>query len=330
MSKKNKETTEETLARLNKKYGNGSVMTGVNHISDISTVPHKTLALNIASEIGGLPRACLIQIEGNQHVGKTTFVLEMIGVLQKLDPRNVGFANYEQTFDKKYAKKLGVDTEKLIFCQKEYMEDGYEVIEEMIKSGNFSFIFIDSLNRMAPKAIIESGMSDKHVAEAARIHDKALLKIKPLLKEYDCSVIGITQYRDNIGAMGAGNDKALAGGNSWKFDTDFRIKLARLSTKKEDGYVINNVEITKNKVGSPYGKEKWYMGIGTGTDEVREILEYGKENDIIEMKGGGHYSYADIKLGQGIDNVREFFDDNPELFIEVKKALYQKLNLKYE
>lgn len=323
---KKQESTEETLARLNKLYGSGSIQQGDSHLKDVEVVPHKSIGFNLASSIGGLPKGKLIQIEGNQHVGKTTFIGESIAAFQNIG-ENVTLSDYEYAFDKKYGTALGINMAQLFFSQMENMEMGYEIIIDMIKSGNFGAIFIDSLNTMVPKDKIEGEMTDKNVALEARLHDLALKKIKPLLDSYGVTLVGISQYRDNIGAMGAGNDKSLAGGNAWKFMTDFRIKLSRFSTKKEEGYFINNIEIVKNKCGTPFGKEKWYCTLDSGTDHIREILEYGKEHDIIDMKGGGHYSYGDVKLGQGIDTVREFFNDNPELLADVEQALYKKLGL---
>lgn len=319
-----KETAEETLARISKLYGEGAVFRGSESLPNVEVVPHKSIGMNLASGIGGIPRGKLIQIEGNQHVGKTTLVGEIIAQFQAAGD-NCALFDFEYAFDKKYGATLGIDMDKLVFSQPSTMEEGYEIILDLVASGNFRLIVIDSLNMMVPKDKFQADMEDKHVASEARLHDLAIKKLKVLLASTGTTLIGISQYRDNIGAMGAGNDKKLAGGNSWWFGCDFRIKLSRFSTKKEDGYYINNIEITKNKSGTPFGKEKWYLSLSNGTDTVREILEYGKEYKVIDMKGGGHYSYGDVKLGQGIDNVRSFFNDNPEYLEEIQKELHKTI-----
>lgn len=246
MAKSKKETAEETLARLKKLYGDSSLVKGDGHISDVEVVPHKSIGMNLASAIGGIPRGKLIQVEGQQHVGKTTLIAEMIACFQQADD-NVALFDFENAFDKKYGRTLGIKMDELLFSQPETMEEGYEIIIDLIKSGNFRLIIIDSLNMMVPKDKVEAEMTDKHVAMEARIHDLAIKKIKALLAKTGTTLVGISQYRDAIGAMGAGNDKKLAGANAWWFGCDFRIKITRFSTKKEDGYFINNIEITKNK-----------------------------------------------------------------------------------
>ena len=63
---------------------------------------------------------------------------------------------------------------------------------------------------------------------------------------------------------------------------------------------------------------------GTGINNEACVLDVATELDIVQ-KSGSWYSYNGEKIGQGKDNVRLFFQNNPEQFEEVKNLVSEKL-----
>ena len=63
--------------------------------------------------------------------------------------------------------------------------------------------------------------------------------------------------------------------------------------------------------------------IGAGA----ELVELGTQLEIIQ-KSGSWYSYKDSRLGQGAENVKKLFNDNPELADEVEGLIRERLGLK--
>lgn len=57
---------------------------------------------------------------------------------------------------------------------------------------------------------------------------------------------------------------------------------------------------------------------GYGIDKYGEIIDIAVETNVIK-KSGSWFSYEDSKLGQGSDNVKQMFIDNPKLFEEIKR-----------
>lgn len=324
MAKKQAESFEDFAARMNKKYGDGTLLVGTNHIPNVDSVPHVSLGFNKASVIWGIPRGRVVRIEGNQHTGKSTFVMETIAQYQKQGLRCWLF-DYEHSFDRKYATKLGIDMDKLIIQQPTTMEEGYNILREGLEGGFVDLAIIDSITKMKPKAVIEGEIGDHTVGLAARLHDQALGIIQPLLTKRNATLIGITQYRDKIGGMNPSGAKGVSGGNTWLFDPSMVIKLSRLETEKKDGTFINFVEITKNKTGTPFLKYKMFYTTDSGVDRVAEMVEYGKELGIIKL-AGSWYSHQDgTKLGQGLDSVKELMNDNPEMFEKIYQEVEQAL-----
>jgi len=55
------------------------------------------------------------------------------------------------------------------------------------------------------------------------------------------------------------------------------------------------------------------------------LVDYGVKLDVID-KSGAWFSYNDVKLGQGRENVKQRFKDEPELAAEVEAAIKVKMS----
>lgn len=324
MAKKQKESFDDVVARLNGKFGSGSLMVGDSQMRDVKTIPHPSLGFNHASSVGGIAEeGKLYLIDGESHSGKSTFTLETMAAFQKAGKR-VAYFDYEHSYDKIYARKLGLDTDLMIISQPETLEDGYNLLRELILAEAIDLAVIDSVNAMVSKARLSGEIGDHVIAAEARLHSAALPIIKSEMDKHNVTVIGITQYRSQIGSMSPQADKGVSGGQAWKFYSDVRISLKRFTTKKDTEYFENTVEITKSKIGKPYGKCKMIYSFGEGIDQVRELIEYGKELGLIKQ-AGAWYSHGETKLGGGINAVKEFFNTNPEYFEQIYKEVEQAL-----
>lgn len=65
---------------------------------------------------------------------------------------------------------------------------------------------------------------------------------------------------------------------------------------------------------------------GEGISKVGDLLDIAADVDIIK-KSGAWYSYNDMKLGQGRENVKKFLMDNPDLAEEVEDLVRKHYKL---
>jgi recombination protein RecA len=70
--------TEEALAAIRKKYGDGAVISGNMTVKNIDAISTGSLTLDIALGIGGFPRGRIAEVYGAEGCGKTTIALETI------------------------------------------------------------------------------------------------------------------------------------------------------------------------------------------------------------------------------------------------------------
>jgi recombination protein RecA len=136
-------------------------------------------------------------------------------------------------------------------------------------------------------------------------------------------MIFINQLREKIGVM-FGNPETTTGGNALKFYASVRLDIRRSTQIKDsDGNVLGNktrVKVVKNKVAPPFKLAEFDIMYGQGVSKVGEILDVAVEHEIVK-KSGSWFSYAETKLGQGRDAVKQMIKDNPELMDELEEKI---------
>lgn len=312
---------QATMQKLETKYGVGTIIYGKNVSEELEVVPTGSLGLDIATNIGGYPVGKLIEIFGPESSGKSTMTLHAIAKFQKVGGK-CALVDYEQSFDRVYATALGVDVDALIIVQPENQEDGYNIMEELIRTGKFRLVVIDSHTAALCKKRIEGEVGETVMAVEARNNSTALGKIKPLLRSNRCTVIGVSQLRADIG--GYGDPNKPTGGNAWKFYTDMRLKVAKEIQKDKESNKTT-ITIIKNKCARPFGIAIFNIQWGIGVDRTQEILDFAVSFKILEKGGGGWYTLGEGNKLQGDDKVKEFLADNPEYALHLEKEVLTKM-----
>ena len=103
-----------------------------------------------------------------------------------------------------------------------------------------------------------------------------------------------------------------------------RIDVRKGDQIKDGGEVIGNrtkVKIVKNKVAPPFKAAEFDIMYGEGISHVGELVDVGVESNILKKSGAWFY-YGDTRLGQGRDNVKKLFLDNPELAKEIEDKIF--------
>lgn len=313
---------ETALSQIEKQFGKGAVMKlGQTPSMNVESISTGSLSLDMALGIGGLPRGRIIEIYGPESSGKTTVALHALAEAQKLGG-DVAFIDVEHALDPVYAKALGVDIDSLLVSQPDTGEQALEITEALVRSGAIDAIVIDSVAAMVPKAEIEGEMGDSHVGLQARLMSQALRKLTGVISKSNCVAIFINQLREKVG-VSYGNPETTPGGRALKFYSSVRLDVRRIETLKTGGEMVGNrtrVKIVKNKVAPPFKEAEFDIMYGRGISKEGEILDLAVKLDIVN-KSGAWFSYGDIRLGQGRDNVKEYIRANPEFAAELEKLI---------
>jgi len=306
---------ELAMKQIDKTFGKGTLMRlGDKVIEPIGSISTGSLGLDLALGIGGVPEGRVVEIYGPESSGKTTLTLHIIAESQRKGGV-CAFIDAEHALDVGYAKNLGVDVENLLISQPDYGEQALDIVETIARSGAVDLIVIDSVAALTPKVEIEGEMGDQQVGTQARLMSKALRKLTGVLHKMNCTIIFINQIRMKIGTMGYGSPETTTGGNALKFYASVRIDIRKIATLKQGESQIGNrvkAKVIKNKVAPPFRQAEFDIMFGEGISKEGELVDYGVKLDIID-KSGAWFSFEDTKLGQGRENVKQKFKDEPEL-----------------
>jgi len=310
------------MEQIEKKFGKGAVMRlGENAAMSVEHIKTGSLTLDIALGIGGIPKGRIVEIYGPESSGKTTVALHCVAEAQKAGG-TAAFIDVEHALDPIYARQLGVDIDSLLVSQPDTGEQALEIAEALVRSGAIDIIVIDSVAALVTKAEIDGEMGDSHVGQLARLMSQALRKLTGALSKTNCAAIFINQLREKIGVM-YGNPETTTGGRALKFYASVRIDVRKGEPIKDGSELIGThtrAKIVKNKVAPPFKTAEFDIMYGTGISHIGEIIDVGADMGIIKKSGAWFY-YGETRLGQGRDNVKKLFEDNPELTAEIEEKI---------
>src|SRR5260221_4716071 len=315
-----------TMDKIEKDFGKGSVMMmNEKSTEPMEVVSTRSIGLDVALGIGGLPKGRVIEIYGPESSGKTTLAIHVIAEAQKKGGM-CAFIDAEHAFDSAYAQELGVDIDNLLISQPDYGEQGLEIADRLILSGALDVVVIDSVAALVPKGELEGEMGDSKMGLQARLMSQALRKLTATISKTNCCCIFINQLREKIGVM-FGNPETTTGGNALKFYASVRLDIRRMTQIKDGDEAIGNhvkVKVVKNKVAPPFRQAEFDIIYGEGISKVGEIIDMGVELGVVQ-KSGSWFSYDSNKLGQGRDAVKQLLTDNPGLATELETKIRAKI-----
>lgn len=306
-------------------------------VAAYKVIPTGSLLLDTALGVGGYVEGRLVEIWGADALGKTTLALIGVASAQKQYPsKKTAFIDMEQTFDLGLAQGLGVDTDNLWVFTPESAEHVADALKDMLGSGFFSMIVIDSIGAMIPEVEKEKDADEAVVAAQAKIVTRMVKIAAVEARRTGTVVIMINQVRANVGGYGAATQ--TGGGFALKHVTTHKIQLGRTGTppytvKREgEDHIVGHelsVKVERNKVAPPGRKvtinlfnqasEKYGP---RGLDRADEAAQLGLKPEVglIQRKGAWYVLTTTGEQVQGLDAMRELLRANPDEIERIRAA----------
>ena len=318
-----KSKTQDALNRLNKKYGEGTVLS----LSSKSTDGYDVISTgsigfdHIGLGVGGFVKGKLYELIGWEGSGKSTICGHAVANCQKKGGKVV-YVDGEHAVDKAYFQALGVDVEALLIAQPSCGEEGFQIAEELIKTGEFDLIIIDSDSSLIPKSVIDGEIGDSSIGKKARLNNGAYPKLKSLLADTKTCMIVVSQWREKIGVM-FGDSRITQGGHALKFYTDCRIDVSKSLIKEGDETVgsTTKIKVIKNKMAPPFRASSFEVRFGKGIDKMGESMQLASEFEIA-TKYGKSITYDGNKMP--IEDFTKMLE-NKDFFNKIKDEIVEKI-----
>jgi recombination protein RecA len=312
------------VASVEKQFGKGAIMAlgDEDGLEPVATIGTGSLALDLATGVGGYPRGRVVEIYGPESSGKTTLALHAIAQAQ----RNGGvcaFIDAEHAIDINYARSIGVEIDKLLVSQPDTGEQALDIAEMLVRSGAVDLIVVDSVAALTPRAELEGEMGDSHMGLQARLMSQALRKLTGIAHRTGTTLMFINQLRQKIG-VSFGNPETTTGGNALKFYASMRLDVRRIGQVKVGDELVGGrtrVKIAKNKCAPPFTEAEFEIRYGTGVDTLSELLDLGLSRGLVD-KSGNHLSFAGSPLGNGREKSRDALAQSAELQSTLRQAIF--------
>src|SRR5271166_1969431 len=311
------------IVAVEKQFGKGAVMTlGDDEDPEpMASISTGSLALDLATGIGGYPRGRVVEIYGPESSGKTTLALHAIAEAQRAGGV-AAFIDAEHALDVAYARSIGVATEKLLISQPDTGEQALDITEMLVRSGAVDLVVIDSVAALTPKAELEGDMGDAHMGLQARLMSQALRKLTAAAYRSSTCLMFLNQLRQKIGVT-FGSPETTTGGNALKFYASMRFDVRRIGQVKVGDEPVGGrtrVKVAKNKCAPPFTEAEFEIRYGTGVDLVSELIDIGLTRGLLD-KNGNHIAFAGASLGNGRERSREALGQSPELQATLRQAV---------
>lgn len=268
-----------------------------------------------------MPYGRIVEIYGDTGTGKSGITLSTIANAQK-DGKRCAIIDTEHALDPNYAKLLGVDIDELFISQPDTGDDALSICEELVKSGMFGVVVVDSVAGLVPKRELDGDFGDANVGVMAKLMAQAMRKLSPTTNRSNTCLVFTNQIRDNIGAFGYADTSVTTGGKSLKFFASVRIELKRMQQVKDgDDIVGHRVKATvkKNKLAAPFKIADYEITYNQNAVKLNELVDLGTEYKFIE-KSGSWFTVNEQRF-QGKDKVRTYLTENPSVAEGLEKQI---------
>jgi recombination protein RecA len=192
-------------------------------------IPTGVFPLDLAMG-GGFPRGAASIVFGPESSGKTNILLRTIAMHQLLWPGAIcAFFDVENSLDPAWARRLGVDTDKLLVIRPQYGEQMVDMVESALLTDDCGLVVVDSL-----AAILTTSEADAS-AERATVGGNSLLIGKLVRKTISAmmqaskrglrpTLVYINQVRSRVGVF-YGNPEIMPGGAAPRFQANIILRV---------------------------------------------------------------------------------------------------------
>lgn len=296
------------IDKIKRQYGD-DIFGGVGTVERVSTgIPTVDHVLG-----GGVPKGRVIEIFGMESSGKTSLALSILAQMKG----QTAIIDAEHSLDPAWAAKMGLDMNSVLLCQPQSGEQGLNVCQALVESGEVTGVMVDSVAALVPSVELIGEAGQSHMGLHARLMNQAMRRLTPAVMQNNVVLIMLNQLRHKVGVI-FGSPETTPGGMGLKFAASQRIDLRQ--GKKEEDHLEVKVKVVKNKVGVPFKKTVFSIYFDRGVDYEINLLTLCEEFGIIQ-KHGSWLKYGNVQLGQGVAKSAQFLRDNRGVLRELKEKI---------
>ena len=253
-----------------------------------------SLMLDFALRKGGIPRGCIVDLFGEESLGKTTLTISIMSERVK-NKEHCAYIDVEHRINHDLVNLLIPDEFKEYWheFQPKDGDSALALLESFVKMNEFRMIAVDSMAAIVPCEMLEEDANPNRPGLAASRITQALKRIMGPVYGNEQIVILINQMRDNMSFFAKPGGKKSTTINALKFFSSIRMQISNEGLVREGDESSGQkvmLSIVKNSFAKPHGKAPMTIMFGHGIDKTRDLVDCGIMTGVV-MKNGGWLSY---------------------------------------
>ena len=332
-----------SLSQLGNSVGTLVTQFGMEDIDSRGKIPFTSPRLNYET-YGGISVGSIVQFVGRESSGKTTTALDLVKNAQAIfekeyeeevskyealvfgknpkkedkekyeellncGKRKVAYFNFENTMDKMWALRLGVDISKdaiyyATSTEKTTAEEALDTVVAVAQTGQVGMIVVDSIISLISEQLLNESVGKAKVGGIAQTVAKWIRKMVPICHDRGITMVVINQVIANIKNPYA--DFEIPCGQALRHHSDVILVFKKDEFINDIGESlgknaetpsgnITKVYVQKSKTFKPDRRVGFYsISYDYGVDLVLDVFDLAIEFKAIE-KSGGWYSLLDPK-----------------------------------
>jgi recombination protein RecA len=205
----------------------------INYASEIGIKERQSFGYKCLDKLtgGGIIRGNFSVIYGHKGTSKTSIAYKMIATCQQ-EGKIACYLDIERSYDPEWAKKFGVDIEKLIYIACHTAEEILDTLIKLCKEKVVDLVVLDSIQGLSPRAEQMENKSEKEksldaesIALLARKLSQFFRMSTAYVSEAKCAVLLIGQIRTDLGSFIKMD--TLSGGRALLHNSRLILKVRR-------------------------------------------------------------------------------------------------------
>lgn len=282
---------------------------------------------------GGFPKGRLSIVTGLSDSGKTSLMLETVGLAMKESEDFVAlWLESEQSLNYDYMiNQFHIDPSRFLFI-KMTESGGEEALDKCIailKSKMVDMFVINSMRALVPKTEMNKSISEDTVATQARMNTKALKQIMSASYAGNIATVVIQHLSTVINSLSR-DPYAMGGGLLLKYGGLLMLDMRKQTVldtdpiNKEEGMKVM-ISVKKNHVTPrlyPYVKVPHFVIYGEGTEQILTALDQALKQGVLRQTGAWIYwDEKDLKWC-GKQAFRQSMKENPDTLQTLKNYIH--------
>jgi len=266
---------------------------------------------------GGIPLGRVTEISGQESTGKSLLGLEILKNVQKMGGIAI-LLDTENATNPELLQNIGIDLNRFIYAQPDYIESCFDVIEKIIKKVHTTkadrpvAIVWDSIAATPPRDELMGDYEDNTMGLAARKLAQGLRKITQTVGTEKISFVLINQLKHKIGMSAMYGDPMVSfGGKAIPYHSSVRIQLGARGKiegegKKDDIIGVGvRAKVIKNKIACPFRTAEFDILFNIGISEGDQIFDALSSVGKISINGRTYKfskgAWSGIEVSNGSD-----------------------------